>query len=459
MPSSRSAGALTTSSASTRSSRPTTSRGCPFSLKVLLENLLRNEDGVGRAPRGHRGARHLGRQGRALQGDRVHARARDPPGLHRRPVRRRPRGAARRDGRHGRRPRGDQPARPGRARHRPLRAGRRVRLGAGLPDQRREGVRAQRRALRVPALGADGVRGLQGRAAGHGHRPPGQPRVPRARRVRERGRAVPGHARRDRLAHDDDQRPRRARLGRRRHRGGGRDARPADVDADPARRRLQAGRRAARGRDRDRPRAHRHRAAARARRRRAVRRVLRAGHRQPAARRPRDDRQHVAGVRLDVRDLPDRRRDAPLPRVLRPPGRAGRARRDVRPRAGPVARRGQRGADVLGDARARPRRGRPVARRAQAPAGPRLADRGQGVVPAGARGHGRPAAHRGRRAVGGVVPRLGPAGHQRRLRARPPARARGLRDGRRPGRRARRRPPCRSRSATAPRPSSTTGTS
>ena len=32
-----------------------------------------------------------------------------------------------------------------------------------------------------------------------------------------------------------------------------------------------------------------------------------------AARRPRDDRQHEPGVRLDVRDLPDRRRDAALP--------------------------------------------------------------------------------------------------------------------------------------------------
>ena len=74
----------------------------------------------------------------------------------------------------------------------------------------------------------------------------------------ERRRAVPRHARRDRLAHDDDQRPRRARLGRRRHRGRGGDARPADVDADPARGRLQARRRAARGRDRDRPRADRH---------------------------------------------------------------------------------------------------------------------------------------------------------------------------------------------------------
>ena len=147
----------------------------------------------------------------------------------------------------------------------------------------------------------------------------------------------PGHARRDRLAHDDDQRPRRARLGRRRHRGRGGDARPADVDADPARRRLQAQRRAARGRDGDRPRADRDAAAARARRGRQVRRVLRPRRPEPAARRPRDDRQHVAGVRLDVRDLPDRRRDAALPRVLGPLEGADRDRRGVRARPGPVA--------------------------------------------------------------------------------------------------------------------------
>jgi hypothetical protein len=44
---------------------------------------------------------------------------------------------------------------------------------------------------------------------------------------RPTGPGLPRHARRHRLAHHDDQRPRRARLGRRRHRGRGRDARPA----------------------------------------------------------------------------------------------------------------------------------------------------------------------------------------------------------------------------------------
>ncbi len=75
------------------------------------------------------------------------------------------------------------------------------------------------------------------------------------------GSGLPRHAGRDRLPHDDDQRPGRARLGRRRDRGRGGDARPAAVDADPARARREAARRAARGRDRDRPRADRHPAA------------------------------------------------------------------------------------------------------------------------------------------------------------------------------------------------------
>ena len=47
-----------------------------------------------------------------------------------------------------------------------------------------------------------------------------------------------GHAGRHRQPHDDGQRPRRARLGRRRDRGRGGDARPAGQHADPRSRRL-----------------------------------------------------------------------------------------------------------------------------------------------------------------------------------------------------------------------------
>ena len=83
------------------------------------------------------------------------------------------------------------------------------------------------------------------------------------------------HARRHRQPHDDGQRPRDPGLGRRRDRGGGRDARPAGLDADPRSRRLQADRRAGRGHHRDRPGADRDADAARQGRGRAVRRILR----------------------------------------------------------------------------------------------------------------------------------------------------------------------------------------
>ena len=67
------------------------------------------------------------------------------------------------------------------------------------------------------------------------------------------------------------------------------------------------------GLDGDRPRPHRDADPAPDRRRREVRRVLRPRAREPPARRPRHDREHVPGVRRDMRLLPGRRRDAPLP--------------------------------------------------------------------------------------------------------------------------------------------------
>ena len=62
------------------------------------------------------------------------------------------------------------------------------------------------------------------------------------------------------------------------------------------------------------------------------------GRRRRAAGQPRHHRQHEPGVRLDLRDLPDRRRDPALPALHRPHGRAGRARRGVRQGARPLAR-------------------------------------------------------------------------------------------------------------------------
>ena len=109
--------------------------------------------------------------------------------------------------------------------------------------QRRARVRAQQGALHVPALGPGRLPELPRRAARHRHRPPGQPRIPRARDLSAStaggdAARLSRHARRHRLAHDDGQRARRRRLGRRRHRGRSRDARPADLDADSRSRRL-----------------------------------------------------------------------------------------------------------------------------------------------------------------------------------------------------------------------------
>ena len=129
-----------------------------------------------------------------------------------------------------------------------------------------------------------------------------------SRRRLRRGRAdgLPGHRGRHRLAHHHGQRPGRGRLGRRRHRGRGRDARPAGLDADPAGGRFQADRRAGRRRHRDRPGADHHRDAARARRGRQVRRVLRHRRLGGPAGQPGHHRQHEPGIRFDYRGIPDR---------------------------------------------------------------------------------------------------------------------------------------------------------
>ena len=55
-------------------------------------------------------------------------------------------------------------------------------------DERRARVRAQRRALRVPALGPEGLRQFPRRAAGHRHLPPGQSRISRAGGLDQEGR-------------------------------------------------------------------------------------------------------------------------------------------------------------------------------------------------------------------------------------------------------------------------------
>ena len=211
------------------------------------------------------------------------------------------------------------------------------------------------------------------------------------------------------------------------------------------------------GRDGDRPRAHGDRDAARARGRGQVRRVLRAGPRGARARRPGDDRQHVAGVRLDLRDLPGRRRDPALPRVHRPPDRGDRAGRRLRTRAGDVRGPRLRRPDLLRDARARPGERRALDRGAEAPPGSDRARRRQGRLPRVA-GRVRPRRHRPggqrlRRGGRGVVPGLRPSGGgSLRRRRQAAARDRCGRDRRAASLRGRRRARGRDRGRARPRP-------
>ena len=156
------------------------------------------------------------------------------------------------------------------------------------------------------------------RAARHRHLPSGQSRISRPDRLDREGEArrqdgrsrLSRYAGRHRQPHHHGQRPRGARLGRRRHRGGGGDARPAAVDAAARSDRLQADWRIARGRHRDRSRADRHPDAAQEGRGRQVRRVLRPRPQRDDGRRSRDARQYGPGIRRDLRPVPDRQPDA-----------------------------------------------------------------------------------------------------------------------------------------------------
>ena len=54
---------------------------------------------------------------------------------------------------------------------------------AGVPDQRRPRIQPQRRALRLPPLGSGRVQELPRRSPRYRDRPPGEPRIPRAGRL------------------------------------------------------------------------------------------------------------------------------------------------------------------------------------------------------------------------------------------------------------------------------------
>ena len=347
------------------------------------------------APRGrrhghggrHPGARELVAEGAVGPRDRLPSGARAPAGFHRRPRAGRPGGDARRGEADGRGPEADQPADAGGPRDRPFRAGGPVRRGDRLPRQRGEGVRTQRGALRVPAMGEGVVPQLPRRPARHRDLSPGEPRAPRPRRLHAerplRRAGVPGHPRGDRLPHADDQRAGRGRVGRGRDRGGGGDARPADLDAHPRGGGIQDDRGAPRRGDRDRPRPHGHPDAAEERRGGEVRRVLRKGALLPLRGRPGDDLEHVAGVRRDDRLLPRRPGDALLPSLHRPGQGAGEARGGVLQGAGALPHGRHPRPGLLRHPFARPFHRGAVHGGAAPAAGPRAAQGREGRVPQG----------------------------------------------------------------------------
>ena len=163
--------------------RASTSPGCRSRSRSCSRTCLRNEDGatvtaddVGRS---HAGTPRPSPARRSPSSRRACCCRTSPAS---RPSSTSPRCATRWRAR--RRPGEDQPARPGRTGHRPLRPGRRVRH-----RRRRSRVNAElefeRNRERYAFLrwGQDGVQQLPGRPAGHRHRPPGEPRVPRARRL------------------------------------------------------------------------------------------------------------------------------------------------------------------------------------------------------------------------------------------------------------------------------------
>ena len=224
--------------------------GSRFAAAVLAEDPAREPAAArGRPRRSRRTTSRRWRRGTRRRApeprDAVPAGARADAGLHRRAVRRRPGGDARRDPDAGRRPEPHQPAAAGGPRDRPL--------GAGGPVRVERRVRRSTRARSSSATASATSSCAGGRRRSTNFRvvPPDTGIVHQVNLeylapvvVRALGRTahggVPGHARRHGLAHDDDQRARRAGLGRRRHRGGGGDAGPADVDADAGGRRLQA---------------------------------------------------------------------------------------------------------------------------------------------------------------------------------------------------------------------------
>ena len=91
--------------------------------------------------------------------------------------------------------------------HRPLRASRRVRHPASVRHECPARIPAQQRALFISPLGANRIPQSRHRSSRHRHRPPGQSRIPRPRRLRPRiprqTHRLPRHAGRHRQSYDN----------------------------------------------------------------------------------------------------------------------------------------------------------------------------------------------------------------------------------------------------------------
>ena len=130
----------------------------PYTLRVLLENVLRREDGVTVTARDVEAVASwnaTAAPSNEITSHPARVLLQDFTGV---PAVVDLAAMRARDGRPRRRPAEDQPADPGRARHRPLRPGRRLRHALLDRAQLRARVRAQPRALRVPPLGPERVR-------------------------------------------------------------------------------------------------------------------------------------------------------------------------------------------------------------------------------------------------------------------------------------------------------------
>ena len=224
----------------------------PYSLKILLENLLRCEDGVNVTASDIEALLNWDAEGDAPTRDRLHAGARAPAGFHRRALRGRPG----RDARRGAEARRRSEAASTRWSRPNWSSTTRCRSTTTAPPTRwtrNTKIEFERNGERYAFL-RWGQKAFE--TSGWCRRTPASctrstsstwPRRVRRRIAPATRRPIPTRGR-HRLAHHDDQRPRRAGLGRRRHRGRGGDARPAGHDADPAGGRLQADRQAARRR-------------------------------------------------------------------------------------------------------------------------------------------------------------------------------------------------------------------